>query len=207
MFANDMGANAALMYDKMVKKLLSEAFSVQDELDLIGELVSVKLHIGDETTIRDDVTQYCTQVMTIAKKMDQSPTPEAQENWITQLNQSVAKQAASTGLFMTNHTMDKGFTLAQWCKALVQRATQVMSAENAFKEWHKGQLSVTRHLLSGRSWRCTGARRRTGRRSQQRRHPLRWSSSRTTMPPPQPPVSTALVASASNMDIELPSAR
>jgi hypothetical protein len=37
--------------------------------------------------------------------------------------------------------MDKGFTLAKWCKALVQRATQVMSAENAFKEWHKGQLS------------------------------------------------------------------
>jgi hypothetical protein len=65
MFANDMGANAALMYAKMVKKLLSEAFSVQDELDfkLIGELVSVKLPIagGDETTIRDDVIQYCTQ--------------------------------------------------------------------------------------------------------------------------------------------------
>jgi hypothetical protein len=141
MFANDMGANAALMYDKMVKKLLSEAFSVQDELDLIGELVSVKLHIGDETTIRDDVTRYCTEVMTIAKKMDQSPTPEAQENWITQLNQSVSKQAASTGLFTTNNSMDKGFTLAKWCKALVQRATQVMSAENAFKEWHKGQLS------------------------------------------------------------------
>ncbi len=37
MFVNDMGANAALMYDKMVKKLLSEEFSVQDELDLIGE--------------------------------------------------------------------------------------------------------------------------------------------------------------------------
>ncbi len=37
--------------------------------------------------------------------------------------------------------MDKGLTLAQWCKALVQRATQVMSAENAFKEWHKGRLS------------------------------------------------------------------
>ncbi len=34
---------------KMVKKLLSEAFSVQDELDLISELVSVKLPIGDET--------------------------------------------------------------------------------------------------------------------------------------------------------------
>ena len=142
MFANDMGANAALMYDKMVKKLLSEAFSVQDELDLIGELVSVKLPIGDETTIRDDVTQYCTQVMIIAKKLEQSPTPEAQENWITQLNQSVSKMAASTGLYMTNHTMDKGFTLAQWCKALVQRATQVMSAENAFKEWHKGHLSA-----------------------------------------------------------------
>ncbi len=37
MFANDMGANAALMYDRLVRKLLSEAFSVQDELDLIGE--------------------------------------------------------------------------------------------------------------------------------------------------------------------------
>ncbi len=69
MFANDMGANAAPMYDKMVKKLLSEAFSVQGELDLIGELISVKLPIGDETTIRDDVTQYCTQVMIIAKKL------------------------------------------------------------------------------------------------------------------------------------------
>jgi hypothetical protein len=95
MFANDMGANAALMYDKMVKKLLSEAFSVQDELNLIGELVSVKLHIGDETTIRDDVTRYCTEVMIIAKKLDQSPTPEAQENWITQLNLSTGVEGGS----------------------------------------------------------------------------------------------------------------
>jgi hypothetical protein len=42
--------------------LLREAFSpVQDELDLIGELV--KLRIGDETTIFDDATQLCTEVM------------------------------------------------------------------------------------------------------------------------------------------------
>ncbi len=192
MFANDMGANAALMYDKMVKKKLSEAFSVQDEPDLITELVSVKLPICDETTIRDNVTQFCqcTEVMIIAKKLDQSPTPEAQENWITQLNHSVSKQAASTGLYMTNHTMDKHFTLAQWCKALVQRATQVMSAENAFKEWHKGRLSTAER--QSLSWRCTGARRRTGQRPQQRRHPLRWSSSRTTMPPPPTPVSRQL---------------
>ena len=53
---------------------------MQDELDLITELVSVKLPIGDETTIRDNVTQFCTEVMIIAKKLDQSPTPEAQEN-------------------------------------------------------------------------------------------------------------------------------
>ena len=53
MFANDMGANAALMYDKMVKNLLRDAFSVQDELDLIGELVNLKMHIGDETSILD----------------------------------------------------------------------------------------------------------------------------------------------------------
>ena len=47
--------------------MLREAFSpVQDELDLIGELV--KLRIGDETTIFDDATQLCTEVMTIAKK-------------------------------------------------------------------------------------------------------------------------------------------
>jgi hypothetical protein len=100
------------------------------------------LHIGDESTILDDVTQFCTGVMTIAKKLDQSPTPEAQENWITQLNESVSKQAASTGLFITNLTMGKQSTLPRWCKALVQRATQVVSAENAFKEWHKGQLST-----------------------------------------------------------------
>ena len=42
---------------------------MQDELDLIGELVSVKLPmIGDETTILDNVTQLRTEVMTIAKK-------------------------------------------------------------------------------------------------------------------------------------------
>ncbi len=29
--------------------------------------------------------------MIIAKKLDQSPTPEAQENWITQLNLSVSQ--------------------------------------------------------------------------------------------------------------------
>jgi hypothetical protein len=88
-------ANAALMYDKMVNELLSEAFSVQDELDLIGELVSEKLPIGDETTIRGDVTQYCTQVMIIAKRLDhwQSPTPEAQENSVDHSAEPVGVEA------------------------------------------------------------------------------------------------------------------
>jgi hypothetical protein len=69
-------------------------------------------------------------VMSIAKKQDQSPTPEAQENWIThwQLSQSVAKH---TGLFMTNHTVDKGLTL-------VQAKTEDLSRRGVFflmKEW------------------------------------------------------------------------
>jgi hypothetical protein len=95
---------------------------VQDELDLIGELVSLKIHKGNENTILDDVTDFCTRVISVAKKMDPSPTPDAQENWITQLNASLSKQAASTGLFMKNPNMDKKLTLAQWCKVLVQRS-------------------------------------------------------------------------------------
>ena len=95
---------------------------MQDELDLIGGLVSLKIHKGNENTILDDVTDFCTRVISVAKKMDPSPTPDAQENWITQLNASLSKQAASTGLFMKNPTMDKKLTLAQWCKVLVQRS-------------------------------------------------------------------------------------
>ena len=146
--------------------------------------------------------------MTIAKKLDQSSTPEAQENWITQLNQSVSKQAASTGLYITNilnHTMDKHYTLPQWCKALVQRATQVMSVENAFKEWHKGHLSTAerQELEMFRRQAKDGTKTVAAKTSAVSQ--LRWSSSRTTMPPP--PGSRASVASASSLDIALRSAR
>ena len=128
MFASDLGANAALSWDKMVKELLKVAFSVQDELDLITELAKVKMHVGNESTIRDDVTAFCTEVtgMAIAQRLDQSPTAENQENWISVLNDSLQKQVPSTALFMKTGTDGKGFgsrfALAQWCKLLVFKA-------------------------------------------------------------------------------------
>ena len=113
MFASDKGANAALLWDKMVKELLNlkEAFSVQDELDLITELAKVRMHVGNESTILDDVTAFCTEVMAIAQKLDQSPTAENQENWISVLSESLQKQAPSTALFMKTGTDGKGFTV------------------------------------------------------------------------------------------------
>ena len=119
----------------------------------------------------------------------------------------VEAEAASTGLYITNHTMDKHYTLPQWCKALVpsQRATQVMSAENAFKEWHKGHLSAAerQELEMFRRQAKDGTKTVAAKTSAVSQ--LRWSSSRTTMPPP--PGSRASVASASSLDIELRSAR
>ena len=155
MFASDKGANAALLWDKMVKELLKGAFSVQDELDLITELAKVKMQVGNESTIRDDVTAFCTEVMAIAQRLDQSPTAENQENWISVLNESLQKQVPSTALFMKTGTDGKGFTLAQWCKLLVKRATQVMTTENAFREWQKGHMSAAdkEELEMLRRWR------------------------------------------------------
>jgi hypothetical protein len=46
-------------------------------------------------------------------------------------------------------------TLAQWCKLLVKRATQVMTTENAFREWQKGHMSAAdkEELEMLRRWR------------------------------------------------------
>ncbi len=93
--------------------------------------------------------------MAIAQKLDQSPTAENQENWISVLNESLQKQVPSTALFMKTGTDGKGFTLAQWCKLLTKRATLVMTTENAFREWQKGHLSTAdqEELEMLRRWR------------------------------------------------------
>jgi hypothetical protein len=71
------------------------------------------------------------------------------------LNESLQKQVPSTALFMKTGTDGKGFTLAQWCKLLVKRATQVMTTENAFREWQKGHMSAAdkEELEMLRRWR------------------------------------------------------
>ena len=47
-------------------KMLKEAIAVQDELDLIGELVNVKITIGSDVTIRDDLIRYCAETICLA---------------------------------------------------------------------------------------------------------------------------------------------
>jgi hypothetical protein len=98
---------------------------VQDELDLSGELVSLKIHKGNEkhhSGRRDGFLHWHASDL---RRF--SVAPEAQENWITQLSESLSNQAASTGLFMKNPTMDEKLTLAQWCKVLVQRSSYTSS--------------------------------------------------------------------------------
>ena len=43
--------------------MLKKAFAVEDELDLIGELVNVKITIGSDVTIRDDLIRYSAEII------------------------------------------------------------------------------------------------------------------------------------------------
>ena len=46
--------------------MLKKAFAVEDELDLIGELVNVKITIGSDATIRDDLIRYYAETIRLA---------------------------------------------------------------------------------------------------------------------------------------------
>ncbi len=45
-------------------KMLEKAFAVEDELDLTGELANVKITIGSDVTIRDDLIRLCGDYLT-----------------------------------------------------------------------------------------------------------------------------------------------
>ena len=43
--------------------MLQKAFAVEDELDLIGEFVNVKITIGSDVSIRDNLIKYCAEII------------------------------------------------------------------------------------------------------------------------------------------------
>jgi len=135
MMGTPEGVQALVAYDEMICVLLSKVFTQTSSLSMLKGFDSVKMSVGDSTTVLQDVFNYVTALVEVHSKVEHRITNEEVKQVIESLNENLKRVCPNLAVYMELMSNDKDLTMEEWISVMVDKAEEKAKSTDVFSDW------------------------------------------------------------------------
>jgi hypothetical protein len=135
MMGTPEGVQTLVAYDEMICVLLSKVFTQTSSLSMLKGFDSVKMSVGDSTTVLQDVFNYVTALVEVHSKVEHRITNEEVKQVIESLNENLKRVCPNLAVYMELMSNDKDLTMEEWISVMVDKAEEKAKSTDVFSDW------------------------------------------------------------------------